>query len=224
MGKMIDVAAFQTAANKAQAIKDAGYGAVAGYYFHASSFKQQLTASAAQQMKAAGLYIVSIWESGYPTTPGYFTREQGIADAQGAIARAAEATQPFGTPIYWTYDTDASDDDVQDAMPYAQAFHDIAKEAGWLASAYGPGALLKALSEAGIICNNGWLSESRSFNGTAAWRSSATIVQLTEATVLGMDVDTNETNGDAGGWQPQAAIVDPDQLTHSPAPEPGVGG
>ena len=203
MAKFFDATAFHEAALEVAQIKAAGYSAVAGYYFHSSAFKQLITAADARLMSAQGLYTVSVWENGYPTTPGYFTASQGAYDASGAIARATAAHQPLGTPIYAAYDCDLSDTDVVRAFGYAKAFHDAIKAAGYLASAYGCGALLEYLSHAGYICNAGWLSQSKSWNGFDRWVNSASIVQYAECHVLGLDVDIDiSPHNSAGGWMP----------------------
>lgn len=165
-----------------------GYKAVFRYIFHSSAFKQMLTRSEAVALSAAGLRIGTIWENGTPTTDAYFTNTAAQFDASGAVARASAIGQPKGTEIAFAYDGDIS---VDVAVRYGRIVHDRVKAAGYLATAYGSGAVLQRLTQLGLIHGNGWLSQSKGFPGWNTWQPKADVVQGPAGRWRGIDVDSD---------------------------------
>jgi Domain of unknown function (DUF1906) len=188
---------FKNVADKATQIKADGYGWVARYYFKASGFKVLLGKPEAVTISAAGLYIVSVYENGFPTSNAYFTEDQGKIDSENAVRCAQAAGQPQGSAIYFAYDADL---DPNAVMDYAKAVHAIVKAAGYITGCYGSGAVCKALSEAGYVSKT-WLSQSHGFRGYAQWQNNADIVQGPEGHYLGLDIDADTSGGNAGGWK-----------------------
>ena len=204
MSKLIDTPQYHDAAEKATQLASEGIAAVVGYYFRYSAYKQRVNYADAVILKAAGVATVTILEDGSPITPGYFTAARGVEDAQLAIYYAQAAHQPTGTLIYAAYDCDLSDADIQsNVFDYAKSFHDTLKAAGYLAGAYGCGALLVFLKEQGYA-SKAWLSQSQGFNGYKAGLAIADIVQGPEGHVLGLDIDSDVSVHDAAGaWVPE---------------------
>jgi hypothetical protein len=196
---MIDTYECSKVVTSLPQLKAAGIHAAGMYYFHASAFKQLLTKAVAQAVSGAGLYVVSIWESGYPTSGGYFGSESGHADGTGALIRAQEAGQPADSPIYATVDYDATQSDLDGITAYFQAFA-AALGNSYTVGVYGSGMVCQHLINLCLVKKT-WLAESTGFAGYQSWLSHADIVQIKSARVFGMDVDTNRTSGSAGGWQ-----------------------
>lgn len=180
-------------------IKADGIGFVGMYYFHSSGYKTLLTAEIAYAIAGAGMYIVSVWESGYPTTAGYFTGAQGSTDAAGAVGRAKEAGQPDSTPIYFAVDGDVPPSAID---TYFRTLAPIVHAAGYTVGVYASGAVCAHLAAEGLVSHT-WLSQSRGWSGYASWRPHADLVQGVTASYHGLDVDWDESpNGRGGGWIP----------------------
>lgn len=200
MNKAFDTYRADLVAEKAAEIKAQGITAVGLYYFASSAFKVLLTRARAQKISAAGLYVFSVWENGFPTTGGYFTRGRGLFDGAKAAACALAAGQPSGTPIYFAVDYDASGDDLDGILAYFRALRPALGADGYVAGVYGSGMICRHLKDAGLA-EKTWLSQSRGFEGYHDWVTHADVVQGPSQALLGMDVDTDTTNGSAGGWQ-----------------------
>lgn len=97
-----------------QAMKAAGVKFSARYLSHDSA--KNLSAREAQQLTAAGIDIVVVWEStASRSLGGYYA---GVADAHDALAEAAACGMPSGRPIYFAVDFDASQAQMHTVMAY----------------------------------------------------------------------------------------------------------
>lgn len=161
---------------------------------------QPLTVTESQALSDVGLYIISIWEEGSPIHPGYFNADRGGADGSGSVSAAQYLGQPVGTPIYFAVDYDAASEDLPAIASYFSAVHSRVKAAGYAVGVYGSGLVCQDLSQIGWVSKT-WLSQSRGFAGYDEWKDQADILQGVETQVLGLDVDLDTANGDAGGWQ-----------------------
>jgi len=85
-------------------------------------------------IKEAGLNLISIYEKG-STKASYFTKEQGIEDANHAYQLAKSLNQPEGTAIYFTVDYDAQTKDFPGILNYFQGVKDTLKS--YKVGAYG---------------------------------------------------------------------------------------
>ena len=202
MGQALDAQDADGVASHARELKEAGYEAVGMYYFESSRVKTLLTRGVADTVSGAGLFILSIYENGTPTGVSYFGQGKGDADAHVAGARADEAGQPERTPIYFAVDYDADPGDLPAITDY---FTEVKNALNALVpvygvGVYGSGLVCQHLTELGLVTHT-WLSQSIGFNGYDDWKPHADVVQGPETTVLGLDVDLDGTNGDAGGWQ-----------------------
>ena len=189
------------AAKQAKTIKEKGYSFVGMYYFKLSRFKQQLTKAVARALSAEGLYVVSVYENGYPTHAAYFTAEAGAADGAMAVQRAVEAGQPKGTPIYAAVDYDAMQRDLPGIIAYFKSYHAALKASGYVAGVYGNGLVCSAMVAA-ELAGKTWLSGATAWRGYSFWLKSADIVQGQTTQVWGMDCDLDTTGpSGGGGWQ-----------------------
>lgn len=107
--------------HKAAQIKDRGFAFVVRYYRSSTSHFTPLTRSEVQALKAADLYIVTVYE-GASDHKSYFSPAQGKQDARQAHQQAMAAGQPSGTPIYFAVDYDAAESHLShNILPYFQA-------------------------------------------------------------------------------------------------------
>lgn len=188
---------------KALELKQAGYHFIARYYNQNNPHKN-LTKTEAQALTQAGLYIVAVWENGYPTSVSYFSQEVGESDATSAYNYAKHTIgQPKDSTIYFAVDFDASPTDLSEFVHhYFQKIIDTFKELGneYHIGVYGSGLtceyILKNFSEISYT----WLAES------SGWSNSRTfeqwnIKQVGSGTEVGFSVDFNEAQGDGGGFR-----------------------
>lgn len=118
-----------------------------GRYLGHSSWKG-ITAGEVAIIKGAGIQIVSIFENGSPTNCGYFTEEQGVADADAAYNFAQEIGQPEGTAIYFTVDFDAQVSNLTAIINYFKA---LKKElTSYKVGVYGNFTVIKNLHGQGV--------------------------------------------------------------------------
>lgn len=201
--------ATQDCSSHAGALKAAGYGFVGRYYFSiVSHAKVKLTHAEALALSAAGLFIVAVFENS-SNSSGYFTHAKGVSDGTAAFRYAADhVKQPFGSPIYFAVDYDASTADLNGGI--AAYFRGVAEAfeaerhggATYPIGVYGSGLVCGGLSTHGLVTYT-WLAQSTGWSGYHTF-TGWNIKQGPETTVLHLDVDTDETHGKGGGFQVSA--------------------
>jgi hypothetical protein len=184
-------------------LRQLGFSWVERYLYKpgTSRFKQLLTKSEAIDLSKAGLYIVTVWESGYPTTPDYFTSARGHDDAAMAYDLAFACGQPTATPIRMACDGDM---DPAAVIDYFETATLLFKKLGgrYRPGVYGSGAVIEALVSRGIVLpGDVQLAQSKGWQHYSDEEARAAIVQGVEATILGRDIDLDFSNGAAGGWR-----------------------
>jgi Domain of unknown function (DUF1906) len=171
---------------------------VGRYYSRTTQIEgKKLTASEAQLLSNAGIQIVAVYEDG-PTSYSYFSAARGTADADGALAQAAEIGQPLGSAIYFTVDYDAAEDEI--AGNITEYFAAVAAAIGTLntVGVYGSGSVCAAMTESGLA-PLAWLAQSTGWSGYSEFTAWA-IKQGPERTVCGLNSDTDVAQGDYGGF------------------------
>ena len=182
----------------------AGKRFIARYYARGNRPKI-IRRAEAQAISGAGLGIVAVWESGFPTTVDYFARAQGNADGADAHLRATEIGQPRDTPIYFAVDYDA--DPAHVAGPILEYFRGIAEglaaaaggAARYAVGCYGSGIVCTAIKAAGLARFT-WLAQSRGWRGYAGF-TQWNIRQGPVATLCNLDVDSDEGREPFGEFQ-----------------------
>jgi hypothetical protein len=185
-----DCAASLTPGTAAAFARD-GYVFVARYLVP-NSWKM-LTRQEAETITAAGLKIVSVFETtaNRPLTG----RDGGLNDGAFALSLARTMGQPEGSAIYFAVDFDAT----ADQMPLVIAYIRAASEntPGYNTGVYGSYAVIEAARVAGA-CSRFWQ--------TYAWsrgsKSDAANIYQYENDILvhGIGVDLDESYGDEGWW------------------------
>jgi len=178
-----------------QGLHDAGYTFAARYLSHDSG--KNLTADEAQALSAAGVDIVSNWESTADRAlEGY---DAGVADANDAQGQATGAGMPGDRPIYFSVDFDAAEDQQGAINAY---FDGAASVLGvQRVGAYGGYYVIKRLFDAGKIT---WGWQAFAWSG-GQWDSRAQLRQIqNDVDIAGgaCDIDQSQT-GDFGQWRRQ---------------------
>ena len=163
---------------------------------------KKLTASEAQLLSASGIDVVAVYEDA-PTAYSYFSADRGTADAEGALAQAADVGQPEGSAIYFSVDYDASNSEI--AANINAYFAAVAAAIGtkYRIGIYGSGAACTAMMTAGFA-QLAWLSQSTGFNGTKTF-TQWVIKQGAEGSICGLNSDSDVAQGDFGGFRVTAA-------------------
>lgn len=165
---------------------------------------KQLTASEANQLSAANIWIVANWES--TGRGGDFA--QGVADAQAADAhfRACGAVGNF--VIYFSIDYDVTNPAAQDAY-----FQGIVSVLGvGRADCYGNRALILHLRAVGLIRpgQTGWRTESTGWTGGAGSPSEFAAEQIYPPFNNDIDRDLAYVAlADLGAWKVGQAVAAP---------------
>lgn len=199
MSKGFDCFRPDEVARDATTLAKNGYGFAAVYLFASSAFKRALTKPLAQEISKS-LYLVSVWENGFPTTWGYFSQSRGHQDGQIAVHEAINVGQPAGSCIYFAVDYDAGAHELAAISAYFTEAQKQAKEAGYVAGVYGSGLVCQHLKDAGLVSKT-WLAQSTGFAGFHHWKPKADIVQGPEYHLMNMDADADTSSGAAGGWK-----------------------
>ncbi|KZK86327.1 hypothetical protein PsAD46_02713 [Pseudovibrio sp. Ad46] len=189
----------------ASAIAKKGYKAV-GRYYSFSKWKQ-LQPTEAQQLIAAGLSIITVYEDSNDK-PSSFTSAAGTQQAQQALHLAQDVIrQPKGSGIYFAVDYDASYYDyVHYITPYFKEIQSVFEKAGnpYKIGVYGNGLVAANALQDGLV-DLTWLSQSQGFRDYKKFRDSRkwNILQGPAVKISGTEFDSdtlNLTNGDFGGF------------------------
>lgn len=197
---------FDTMTNcqsKASSIKSAGYDFVCRYY-NTNNTSKNLTLAEAQALSNAGVYIVSIWENGYPTSASYFSKSKGLSDGAAAYAYAKNTIgQPSSSVIYFAVDYDASTSDISGVITdYFNGVCEAFKSAGgnYGIGVYGSGAVCDYIYKNVIQVFYTWLAQSTGWSGYTTY-TGWNLKQGSGTTILGMQCDTDTGNGNAGAFK-----------------------
>ncbi|PTL82474.1 DUF1906 domain-containing protein [Vitiosangium sp. GDMCC 1.1324] len=209
--------AYTINSSVATCLKNKGRSFVGRYFRLRNLDGCQLTIPEAQIITRAGLYIVSIFEDGNPTSKTYFTYDRGYVDARGAFDLAANNfSQPSNTPVYFAVDFDAVASDKTAILDYFRGVQDGYNryrmdqrqqgepEYPYAIGVYGSYDVLGWCKEKSVAryffqaYAQGWSGKrnSNDWPGYSLRQRSSNIPN-----VCGITVDDDESSGSAGGWK-----------------------
>jgi Muramidase (flagellum-specific) len=180
-------------AQTAKQIAAAGYKFAARYLVPANYTWKRLTRSEAEAITAAGMQIVSVYETSADRPKG--GASAGKADGAAALKEAQTIAQPPGSAIYFAVDYDAQPSDYYAIEAYLNAA--AAEIPGYETGVYGSYAVIEEMHKRGA-CKHFWQ--------TYAWSkgkesSRANIYQYKNGTsVAGVSLDLNRSYGGEGWW------------------------
>lgn len=155
-----------------------------------------ISASEAEVIKAAGMQIISIFETN-PTSRSYFTVAKGQSDAATAVSYAKSVGQPAGTTIYFTVDYGAPATDYSAIASYFSAIKG-AIGPDYHVGAYGDYAVVEYLHANNVVDY---------FYQTLAWsggQEAADFINIyqykNDVPMAGIQVDHDEILRDPGAW------------------------
>ena len=193
-------------------IKDSKIDFVARYYRSPESRWPTLTAGEAARLSSLGLKIVTVWEW-HSHDPGYFSYGSGYDDAKSAHAQAKSVGQPAGSAIYFAVDYNAPGSDISGSIE--QYFRGVAAglsaagggRSDYKVGVYGSGAVCEAVKRAGLA-QYSWLTSATAWAGTLNYND-WNIRQGGHFSVLSFDHDSDEAQGDYGGFQTAGVAAAP---------------
>jgi hypothetical protein len=190
--KGIDCATPLTA-KTAAAIAAAGYKFAARYLVPPAYAWKRLTRAEADAIAAAGMQIVSVFETTANRPSG--GAANGKADGAAALKEAQLIGQPPGSAIYFACDWDAQQADFDAIEAYLRAA--AAQLAGYEVGVYGSYAVVEEMARRGA-CRHFWQTYAWSRGKKSA---KANIWQYKNGVSLaGHPVDLNESYGGEGWW------------------------
>lgn len=136
-------------------------------YYASTERPKTLTRAEARAIAEAGLHVLPVFQDRH-REPDDFSARTGAANGVAAAAFAQAIGQPEGTTILFAADLDADEATIGDRI--APHFAAIVGAIGgrYRIGAYGSGAVLRRLGEAGLI-DVPWLSMVRGLRGTQAF-------------------------------------------------------
>lgn len=188
----IDCAA-PLSAKTAKALADAGYKFAARYLVPLGYAWKRLTPAEADAITAAGMYIISVFETAANRSGG--GAAAGRADGAAAFREAQTVGQPSGSAIYFAVDYDAQPQHYDAIEAYLRAA--AGQIPGYATGVYGSYAVIEEMARRGA-CSRFWQ--------TYAWSRGKKSGRVhlyqyrNDVKVAGITVDLNESFGNEGGW------------------------
>jgi len=162
---IIDTADTTTA--KLTQLKNRGVTAIIRYDHRAANSFKQIHPAEARAIAAAGMQLGIVYE-GPGSTPSYFTKAHGVADASYSLEQAPLRGQPKGSAVYFAVDFDPTLTQIRNGIvPYFEGVEQVFAGEGYRVGAYCSGLCafhLKAIWPDILI----WLTCSLGFAGTRA--------------------------------------------------------
>ena len=172
----------------------------------------------ADGIMAAGLQIVSIWETN-PTHAAYFTKDQGVLDAKEASSYAKAISQTEGSAIYFAVDYDAAPADMPLILNYFSGVRE-GIDKNFRVGVYGSYSVLHKLYHHQAV-DFYWQTTSWSRGNVAGFHH---ILQYQHNTNLaGILVDYNEFSNRAGSWSRNAGSIEGPSTTYTVQPGDTLG-
>jgi len=180
-----------------------GYDFFARYYRRTLVSRHAVSPEEAKPLFDAGLWALAIFQN-TSNVPSYFTKENALADAAAALAKAAQMGQPKASTIYFAVDCNPGAEQMPLVRDYFDAIMHAVVPEGYIVGAYGSGAVLQALR--GGLVRRTWLANAKGWSGYRDFLGQQDVLQTTLPFTLpfGLEIDADEASNpqDAGLWRP----------------------
>ncbi|TJY40865.1 DUF1906 domain-containing protein [Cohnella pontilimi] len=193
--------AMPLTAKSAQALAAHGYRFAARYLVPAGYDWKRLTRAEAEAITAAGMQIVSVFETAARRSAGGALA--GHADGALACREAHTVGQPAGSAIYFAVDYDAGPEQYDEIEAYLRAA--AAEVPDYRIGVYGSYAVVEQMAKR-KVCSHFWQTHAWSRGRKSPF---ANIHQYkTNVSVDGIAMDLNQSFGQEGWWNTKAAASD----------------
>lgn len=192
-------------ADTAHSLAAAGMGFTCRYLVPEKYAWKRLTRPEAEAITAAGIQIVSVFETSASRSAGGSTA--GQADGKAAYGEAQLIGQPTGTAIYFAVDYDAQPADYDAIEAYLKAAG--TQVPGYAVGVYGSFAVIEEMARRGAA-KHFWQTYAWSCGQNSGKRN---IYQYQNGvSMAGIEVDLNESFGNEGFWNAK-------EVNHKVSPE-----
>lgn len=182
-------------------LKALGYSFFARYYRRTLVSRWAVSPEEVRPLFSAGLSMLSVFQN-TSDKPSYFTPANAVADANAALAKAAQMGQPKDTAIYFAVDCDIQPADQQALCDYFAKIMGIVSIGGYIVGVYGSGYVCETLIQQNLA-ERTWLAGAMGWRGSRTYDKWHVRQKLPSFTLpFGLEVDENECWGDAGLWRP----------------------
>ena len=194
---------FAPAGAFAAQLSQLGYEFFARYYRRTVVSKYAVSPEEAKQLFNAGLWALAIYQN-TSDKPSYFTKENAVADAAAAIAKAAQMKQPKSSTIYFAVDCNPGEEQIPAVLDYFDRIMAGVVPEGYVVGVYGSGLVCRRVLAAGYA-KCAWLSNAKGWNGSRDyhdWAVHQTTLPFTLPFGLEVDGDVAVSPEHAGLWRP----------------------
>lgn len=197
--KVVDTAARVTGA--VRGLREAEIDCVIRYYTKNPESHKLLRVDEALAICDAGLSLAVVYQDN-GSSVAHFNRELGNQAGRVAVQYATTVIgQPRQSAIYFAVDFDASDADVVSHIaPHFEGIRAAMAEAGdhYRVGVYGSGLVCSSILDRSLA-TLGWISNARSWRGSAAFEQSGrwSLLQHLPTTMGGLPFDPNDVNSDS---------------------------
>lgn len=185
-------------------LKALGYEFFARYYRRTLVSRYAVSPEEAAPLFDAGMWALAIFQNSNDK-PSYFTKENALADAHAAVAKAAQMRQPKSSSIYFPVDCAPQEEQMPAVIDYFDAVMHVVVPEGYVVGVYGPGAVCQRVIDASLA-KCGWLAGATAWPGYKAYKPKAAVIQKMPSITLpfGLEIDENEAVSPeiAGLWRP----------------------
>ncbi|CAM3751919.1 DUF1906 domain-containing protein [Cohnella lubricantis] len=200
---------------KARQIAAAGHQFAARYLVPQEYKWKRLTRAEAEAITAAGMQVVSVFETtaNRPAGGAVYGNSDGVA----ALKEAQAIRQPQGSAIYFAVDYDAQPGDYDAIEAYLKAA--AAQIPGYEAGVYASYAVVEEMAKR-KACKHFWQTYAWSRGKESSY---ANLYQYrNNVQVAGVEVDLNRSYGNEGWWNTNTNTSPAQTPSSSPTPNPSA--
>lgn len=189
-------------ARTARTLAQAGYSFAGRYLVPTAYAWKRLTRTEAEVITAAGMKIISVFETAVNRPQG--GASAGRADGSAAFKQARLVGQPEGSAIYFAVDYDAQPSDYDRIEAYLRAA--AVQIPGYRIGVYGSYAVIEEMAARGA-CDHFW----QTLGWSRRKRSDRNNIYQYEidTKVSGIAVDLNDSYGGEGWWSTSVTPSEP---------------
>jgi hypothetical protein len=181
-----------------------GYEFFARYYRRTLVSRYAVSPEEAKLLFDAGLWMLSIFQN-TSDKPSYFTKENALADAAAAVAKAAQMKQPKSSTIYFAVDCNPGEEQMPLVLDYFDTIMAGVVPEGYVVGVYGSGLVCRRVLAASYA-KCAWLSNAMGWHGSRDyhdWAVKQTSLPWTLPFGLQIDSDQAISPEHAGLWRPR---------------------
>jgi hypothetical protein len=175
--------------------------------YYGTTKRHPLTLEEAKALSAHNLFLVAVWESGFPTSASYFSFAKGVNDGTSAYHYAQQDIgQPNETAIYFAVDYDASETDIAGVITeyfkgIKSGFEAISQNnPAYVVGVYGSGLTCSQLLGSNLV-EKSWLAESTGWRDYHNFQNPNIRQTVAPNAICGLQGELDESDRNVGGFK-----------------------